>query len=194
MIVCNYRDLFGGFGFPLLLAGIACIIYKRYPVLASIWGLFIGLNLLYRFVNGGSWSTIRQTSKWTPERNWTTLNIAWAIFIAGIILIIVSAIVLAEKKRYPLPVNSNGSVNIKKLVIFILSLAAVYFLMFRLPVGTLFGISVDMDPELLLRRTRIAGLVKTMVDSYAVVILSAWLARAISWAKQLIEARKAKSI
>ena len=174
-----------------LFAGIGCIASKKIPVLASIWGLFLGFDLWFRSANGNHWRTIRMTSIWSPERNLTILWIAWALFTVGIALIVITAIVLARKNKYPLPINKDGTADVKRIVIFIVVLVIVYIMLFRIPYLKIFG--VDIYGEITWAMSAKITFTQYGVDTVAVILFTAWLARAFSWLSQLIRRKKQKN-
>lgn len=89
------------FSVPLLTCALICFLAKKHPGLWCGWAV-IGLTDLYlRWATGLSWATVRWTFQWEWSWNYTRLLIAWCQFLAGLVLLAVTALILRKTARTP---------------------------------------------------------------------------------------------
>lgn len=178
----------------IFLAGIACLAFRKHTVLAAVWGLFFGADIYLRLINGANWKTVFSSSAIKENMNPQVLSICWAFFIVGILLIVITALILAKAPGNPLPVRENGSVDIKRIVVFVLIIVIIWAL-FRVPLMRIFGITeLAKDPEkyeTLFTMIKIHNVTRGITDSAAEALIALQLGKLLSWIKQLI---KRKSI
>ena len=182
--------------FSLFLAGLACLMFRDHTVLAAVWGLFIGGDLFLRLINGANWATVFVSPLIKENMNPYLLSICWALFIVGIALTVLTALILAKRPGSPLPLRENGSIDIKRIVGFVLIIVVIWAL-FHIPFSKLFGITeLAKDPdnyETLYYMIRVNNIARGIAVSAAVVLTAIQLGRVLSWIKQLIKRHRIKS-
>ena len=182
--------------FSLFLAGLACLVFRNHTALAAVWGLFIGADLYLRLINGANWKTVFASPSIKENMNPYVLSICWAFFIVGIALTMLTALILAKHPGSTMPLRENGSVDIKRIIVFVLIIVVIWAL-FHIPFMKIFGITeLAKDPnkyETLYNMIRVNNIAHGIADSAAVALIAIQLGKVLSWIKQLIKRHRIKS-
>ncbi len=182
--------------FSLFLAGLACLVFRNHTALAAVWGLFIGADLYLRLINGANWKTVFASPSIKENMNPYVLSICWAFFIVGIALTMLTALILAKYPGSPMPLRENGSVDIKRIIVFVLIIVVIWAL-FHIPFMKIFGITeLAKDPdkyETFYNMIRVHNIARGIADSAAVALIAIQLGKVLSWIKQLIKRHRIKN-
>ncbi len=76
---------------PFLLCGVLCLTVRRRAGLWCAWAVVLCIDLYLRYATGLSWTTIFLTHLWTAEMNYMRLAVAWAQFLAMVLLTVCTA-------------------------------------------------------------------------------------------------------
>ena len=182
--------------FSLFLAGLACLVFRNHTALAAVWGLFIGADLYLRLINGANWKAVFASPSIKENMNPYVLSICWAFFIVGIALTMLTALILAKHPGSPMPLRENGSVDIKRIIVFVLIIVVIWAL-FHIPFMKIFGITeLAKDPdkyETFYNMIRVHNIARGIADSAAVALIAIQLGKVLSWIKQLIKRDRIKN-
>ena len=73
---------------PFLLCGIVCFTVHRHTGLWCAWAVYLSVDLYLRYATGLTWRVVRQTFLWEASLNYARLVVAWAQFLAMLVLIV----------------------------------------------------------------------------------------------------------
>ena len=73
---------------PFLLCGIVCFTVRRHTGLWCAWAMYLSVDLYLRYATGLNWRVVRQTFLWEASWNYARLAVAWAQFLAMLVLIV----------------------------------------------------------------------------------------------------------
>ena len=73
---------------PFLLCGLVCFTVRRHTGLWCAWAVYLSVDLYLRYATGLTWRVVRQTFLWEASWNYARLAVAWAQFLAMLMLIV----------------------------------------------------------------------------------------------------------
>lgn len=97
------NDLLSGLvlSLPFLFCAVVCFSVRRHTALWCIWTAFGSVLLYLYYATGISWRLTRLTAVYTAEMNYARLAIAWAMLLAPLALMLVTALRLSGKALTP---------------------------------------------------------------------------------------------
>ncbi len=81
---------------PLILCGIVCVACKKHVGVKCAWVIYLYADIVARYTTGINWSVIKLTFSWTPEMNYGRLCFGWVLFLARVILAVVTIMILRK--------------------------------------------------------------------------------------------------
>lgn len=106
-----FLALGGGFSgiilsIPLILCGAVCFIFKKNVALWCAWATYFCIDVFLCFATGVNRSNIFKTLIWSSNMNYFTLFLSWIIFLALVILVLITVLKLRKvplnNKKLPL--------------------------------------------------------------------------------------------
>ncbi len=84
------------FVIPLIICGIICLVCKKHVGLKCAWTIYFYLDVYMRYATGINWSVVRYTFSWTQDMNYMRLGFGWILFLARIIMVVATVMILRK--------------------------------------------------------------------------------------------------
>lgn len=89
------------FSLPLWACSLICFCVKKHPGLWCAWAVILSVDLYLRYATGLSWVEVRWTLQWEWSWNYIRLIVAWCQFLAGLVLLVVTVLILRKTVKLP---------------------------------------------------------------------------------------------